>query len=165
MNINIYIKLIMQNSLAKEALKQFRIIFGTVRQHFREIEASCGISGSQLWLLHEIATHPELGVSRLAENLAIHQSTCSLLVEKLVKKHLVEKQRLSQDQRKVGLIVTEAGHAVLSKAPKPVDGILPQVLATLDTEALQSLNVSLKMVIGKLDAQSNTLGNQPLADL
>jgi DNA-binding MarR family transcriptional regulator len=155
----------MQNTLAKEALKQFRIIFGTVRQHFREIEASCGISGSQLWLLHEIATHPELGVSRLAENLAIHQSTCSLLVEKLVKKQLVQKQRQSEDQRKVGLIVTEAGHAVLAKAPKPVDGILPQVLHTLDTGSLQALNTSLNMVITKLDAQSKSLANEPLGEM
>ena len=155
----------MQNSLAKDALKQFRIIFGTVRQHFREIEVSCGISGSQLWLLHEIATHPELGVSRLAENLAIHQSTCSLLVEKLVKKQLVQKQRLMEDQRKVGLIVTAAGQAVLAKAPRPVDGILPQVLATLDVDSLKSLNSSLKLVINKLDGQSNTLANQPLADM
>lgn len=155
----------MQNSLAKDALKQFRIIFGTVRQHFREIEASCGISGSQLWLLHEISTHPDLGVSRLAENLAIHQSTCSLLVEKLVKKQLVEKQRLAEDQRKVGLIVTPAGQAVLAKAPQPVDGILPQVLATLDTEALQSLNASLRMVISKLGSRSSSLANHPMADL
>ena len=155
----------MQNSLAKDALKQFRIIFGTVRQHLRVIEVSCGISGSQLWLLHEIAQHPELGVSRLAENLAIHQSTCSLLVEKLVKKQLVEKQRQAQDQRKVGLIVTAAGQAVLAKAPQPIDGILPQVLATLDRETLQNLNSSLKLVINKLDQQSNTLGNQTLAEM
>lgn len=155
----------MQNTLAKEALKQFRIIFGTVRQHFREIEVSCGISGSQLWLLHEIATHSELGVSRLAENLAIHQSTCSLLVEKLVKKQLVQKQRQSEDQRKVGLIVTDAGHAVLAKAPKPVDGILPQVLHTLDIEALKELNASLNMVITKLDAQSKALADQPMGDM
>ena len=155
----------MQNSLAKDALKQFRIIFGTVRQHLRVIEVSCGISGSQLWLLHEIAQHPELGVSRLAENLAIHQSTCSLLVEKLVKKQLVEKQRQAQDQRKVGLIVTAAGQAVLAKAPQPIDGILPQVLATLDRETLQNLNSSLKLVINKLDQQSNTLGNQSLAEM
>ena len=73
----------MHTTLAKQALKQFRIIFGAVRHHFRDIESTCGISGSQLWLLHEIASHPELGISRLAENLSIHQSTCSLLVEKL----------------------------------------------------------------------------------
>lgn len=155
----------MQNTLAKEALKQFRVIFGAVRQHFREIESTCGISGSQLWLLNEIATHPELGVSRLAENLSIHQSTCSLLVEKLVKKQLVEKQRSTIDQRKVGLLVTATGHAVLAKAPQPVDGILPQVLAAMEMDALTNLNSSLGMVVSKLDSQTTALDNHPLADL
>ncbi|MGP1716211.1 MAG: MarR family winged helix-turn-helix transcriptional regulator [Methylophilus sp.] len=155
----------MQNSLAKEALKQFRIIFGAVRQHFREIESTCGISGSQLWLLHEIATHPELGVSRLAENLSIHQSTCSLLVEKLVKKQLVKKQRLTEDQRKVGLLVTPAGHALLAKAPQPVDGILPQVLATMEVDALKNLKASLEMVVSKLDTKAASMSGHPMADL
>lgn len=155
----------MQNSQAKSVLKQFRIIFGTVKQHFREIEISCGISGSQLWLLNEIANRPELGVSRLAENMAIHQSTCSLLVEKLVKKQLVAKQRLSEDQRKVGLMITEAGRAILAKAPQPVDGILPQVLASLAQTELASLQTSLNLVITKLDAENNALATQPLADM
>jgi MarR family transcriptional regulator, organic hydroperoxide resistance regulator len=155
----------MQDSLAKEALKQFRVIFGAVRQHFREIESTCGISGSQLWLLHEIASHPELGVSRLAENLSIHQSTCSLLVEKLVKKQLVEKQRLTEDQRKVGLLVTAAGHAVLAKAPQPVDGILPQVLATMEIQALQNLNTSLDLVVAKLDDKGGDLAHHPFSDI
>ncbi len=155
----------MQNSQAKSVLKQFRIIFGTVKQHFREIEISCGISGSQLWLLNEIANRPELGVSRLAENMAIHQSTCSLLVEKLVKKQLVAKQRLSEDQRKVGLMITDAGKAILAKAPQPVDGILPQVLASLAQSELASLQTSLNLVIAKLDAEDNALATQPLADM
>lgn len=155
----------MQNSQAKSVLKQFRIIFGTVKQHFREIEISCGISGSQLWLLNEIANRPELGVSRLAENMAIHQSTCSLLVEKLVKKQLVAKQRLSEDQRKVGLMITEAGKAILAKAPQPIDGILPQVLASLAQPELASLQTSLNLVIAKLDAEDNALATQPLADM
>ncbi|HSI28040.1 MAG: MarR family winged helix-turn-helix transcriptional regulator [Methylophilus sp.] len=155
----------MQNSLAKEALKQFRIIFGAVRQHFREIESTCGISGSQLWLLHEIATHPELGVSRLAENLSIHQSTCSLLVEKLVKKQLVKKQRLTEDQRKVGLLVTPAGHATLARAPQPVDGILPQVLANMEIDALKNLKASLELVVSKLDSKTSSLGGHPMAEL
>ncbi|SDK81315.1 DNA-binding transcriptional regulator, MarR family [Methylophilus rhizosphaerae] len=155
----------MQTVLAKKALKQFRIIFGAVRHHFREIESTCGISGSQLWLLHEIATHPELGVSRLAENLSIHQSTCSLLVEKLVKKRLIEKQRLSEDQRKVGLLVTAAGQAVLAKAPQPVDGIFPQILASMDAHALQNLSTALELVIARLDDQTSQLGDQHMADL
>ncbi|HEY0906649.1 MAG TPA: MarR family winged helix-turn-helix transcriptional regulator [Methylophilus sp.] len=155
----------MNNQQAKSVLKQFRIIFGTVKQHFREIETTCGISGSQLWLLNEIHTHPELGVSRLADNLAIHQSTWSLLVEKLVKKKLVVKQRSSEDQRKVGLSLTEAGRDILAKAPQPFDGILPKVLAGLEENDLSKLETSLQTVISQLDEQTQSLGNQPLADM
>jgi len=61
--------------------------------------------------------------------------------------------------------VTPAGQAVLARAPQPVDGILPQVLASLDIPALENLNSALSMVINKLDNQPNTLADQPLADL
>ena len=57
--------------VALAVLKQFRLIFGSVRQHFREVEQCCGVSGSQLWLLHEIAHTPGVGVSELAGRLSI----------------------------------------------------------------------------------------------
>ncbi len=88
--------------LQMQVLRQFRLIYGSVKQHFREVEERCGISGSQVWLLREVATAPGTGVSRLAERLSIHQSTCSLLVEKLVGAGLIAKTRSAEDQRRVG---------------------------------------------------------------
>ncbi|MDO8340476.1 MAG: hypothetical protein Q7T59_00700 [Candidatus Woesebacteria bacterium] len=63
-------------------LRQFRLIYGSVKKHFRAVERACEIFGSQLWILREIAASLDTGLSRLAERLSIHQSTCSLLVEK-----------------------------------------------------------------------------------
>jgi hypothetical protein len=34
------------DTLAFAVLKQFRLIYGSVKQHFREVESSCGVSGS-----------------------------------------------------------------------------------------------------------------------
>lgn len=48
---------------SNQVLKKFRIIYGSVRQHFREVEQACGVSGSQLWLMQEIANTPDIGVS------------------------------------------------------------------------------------------------------
>ena len=79
--------------LSLQVLKKFRIIFGSVRQHFREVEETCGITGSQLWIMQEVADTPGIGVSDLADNLSIHQSTCSQLVEKLVARKLIDKER------------------------------------------------------------------------
>ena len=104
------------DTLAFAVLKQFRLIYGSVKQHFREVENSCGVSGSQLWLLHEIAHTPGVGVSALAERLSIHQSTCSQLVDKLETRGLVSKQRRPDDQRRVGLQLSDKATAVLAAA-------------------------------------------------
>ncbi|MDD3353583.1 MarR family transcriptional regulator [Zoogloea sp.] len=152
-------------TLSIAVLKQFRLIFGSVRQHFREVEQRCGISGSQLWLLHEIAHQPGIGVSELAIRLSIHQSTCSQLVDKLEGRRLVVKMRNPDDLRRVGLQLGEAAVPVLAEAPGPVEGILPQALHGLTDDSLQQLHMRLAEVIAQLGKRDDPSAGQPLADL
>lgn len=86
-----------EQELPLQVLKKFRIIYGSIRQQFRSVEQSCGVTGSQLWILQEVAKTPGIGVSVLAKRLSIHQATCSLLVEKLVTRALINKQRSKED--------------------------------------------------------------------
>jgi len=153
------------NQLAIQVLKKFRIIYGSVRQHFREIEKTCGVTGSQLWILQEIAKQPGVGISDLAERLSIHQSTCSQLVDKLVVRKLVIKERSNEDQRRVGLRLTPAAAKMLKDAPGPAEGILPEALQALPEETLLGLNDSLLEVISQLRVRDEKLGERPLADL
>ena len=82
-----------QSDLSVAVLRSFRVIYGSVREHFREVKQSCGVSGSQVWILHEIRRTEGIGISDLAARLSVHQSTCSLLVNKLVRaKHVVKKK-------------------------------------------------------------------------
>ncbi len=146
-------------------LKQFRLIFGSVRQHFRDVEQRCGVSGSQLWLLHEIAHTPGMGVSELAGRLSIHQSTCSQLVEKLETRGLILKVRKADDQRRVGLQLTEQAAEVLAAAPGPVEGILPQALQGLPDDTLERLHLGLAEVIAQLTVRDSPSASKPLADI
>lgn len=146
-------------------LRQFRLIFGSVRQHFREVEKQCGISGSQLWLLRQVATTSGIGVSRLAEHLSIHQSTCSLLVDKLVVGGYLSKTRSATDQRRVGLEVTQAGKRLLRNAPGPAEGVLPEAIRQTPDIALHSLQVSLDELISHLTARNDDDAERPLSDL
>ena len=148
-----------------EVLRQFRLIFGSVRQHFREVEASSGISGSQVWLLRDIDASPGIGVSQLARQLSIHQSTCSLLVEKLVGAGLANKTRSSRDQRRVGLEITPAGRQRLELAPNPAEGVLPDALRQLPDVALRTLQVNLDQLISHLSLRRDSEAHKPLADL
>ena len=153
------------NQLSLHVLKKFRIIYGSVRQHFREVEKTCGVTGSQLWILQEIANNPNIGVSELAERLSIHQSTCSQLVEKLVGRGLVNKERSKEDQRRVGLCLTKEAAKILKNAPGPAEGILPEALQALPESALLALDKSLIEVIGQLRIRDDKLADKPLSDL
>jgi len=154
-----------KNQLSLQVLKKFRIIYGSVRQQFREIEQTCGVTGSQLWILQEVAKTPDIGISELADRLSIHQSTGSQLVEKLVGRNLVIKERSKEDQRRVGLRVTEEASRLLTNAPGPAEGILPEALQALPESALLALNDSLIEVIGQLRVRDDRLADRPLSDL
>jgi DNA-binding MarR family transcriptional regulator len=128
-----------EHPLDIEVLKQFRVIFKSVRRHFQSIEQSCGVSGAQLWALAKIDEIPDITINHLAEELAIHQTTASNLVEKLAGKNLVYKIRQKADQRFVALALTPAGQQMLSDAPAPLQGLLPDALGKMPYKKLLAL--------------------------
>jgi DNA-binding MarR family transcriptional regulator len=146
-------------------LKSFRVIYGSVRQHFRQVQQACGVSGSQLWILNEVLHAQGIGVSDLAARLSIHQSTCSQLVDKLVRVGLLVKARGSTDQRRVLLSVTARGQRTLARSPGPAEGVLPEAIAELSRAELVRLHGGLQKIIAALDIKDEEAAGQPLADL
>lgn len=151
--------------LNSAVLRSFRIIYGSVREHFRKVEQSCGVSGSQLWILHEVRQAEGIGVSDLAARLSIHQSTCSLLVDKLVRAKLIAKTPSKTDHRRVGLALSMRGRRVLKRAPGPPEGVLPEAVACLSTATVRNLYRGLQAVIGGLDIRDDGAAGTPLSDL
>jgi MarR family transcriptional regulator, organic hydroperoxide resistance regulator len=151
--------------LTLDVLKQFRLIYGSVRQHFRQIEATCTVSGSQLWMLHELQDSPGIGVSDLAHRLSIHQTTCSQLIEKLVARGYVVKTRSEEDQRRVGLTITRSAAKVLKEAPGPAEGLIPEALMRLPEATLESLMANLGELIAGLRLRDHQAAEKPLSDL
>lgn len=106
-----------------------------------------------------------MGISELADRLSIHQSTGSQLVEKLVVRGLINKVRSKEDQRRVGLRVTDEAARLLKNAPGPAEGVLPEALQALPESALLALDNALMEVIGQLHIRDDKLANRPLSDL
>ncbi len=141
------------------------MIYGSVRQHFRQVQQVCGLSGSQLWILHEVLRADGIGVSELAEKLSIHQSTCSQLVDKLVGRGALKKMRGVDDQRRVFLSVSPRGKQILARSPGPAEGILPEAIADLSQADLTRLHAGLQKIIAALDVKDEAAADRPLADL
>lgn len=151
--------------LAMDVLQQFRIIYGTMRQHFRDIEERCGLTGSQMWVLQEIQNAPEIGVTELAGRLGIHQSTCSQLVEKLVARDCLTKARRHADHRRIDLCLTQKGIDAIAVLPGSAEGILPEALSALPEVVLKTLNINLSELIKHLPGKDASFANVPLADM
>jgi len=154
-----------EQQLTLEVLQQFRMIYGAMRRHFREIEERCGLTGSQMWVLQEVQRSPGLGVTELAGRLGIHQSTCSLIVEKLVASKYLTKDHPHEDRRRVGLCLAEAGLKAIAALPGPAEGILPEALAAIPDVALKTLNINLSELIRHLPRRDDSYAGTPLADM
>ena len=150
---------------AGEALRQFRVIFGAVRQHFQSVERACGVSGAQVWALAAVRDQPGLKVSELARAMSIHASTASNLLDKIETAGLVRRERSSTDQRVVQLYLTEAGVARLADAPEPLTGLLPHALGQLPDDALDRLNQDLSAVIAQMGRFDPEFVNAPVAEI
>ncbi len=151
--------------LDMEVLRQFRVIFKSVRKHFQAIEDKLGISGSLLWAISVIAEQPGINVTALARAMSVHQSTASNIIAKLVELNLVCKARQSSDNRITGLFITEHGNAQLQLAPGPVRGLLPDALGKLPYRTLCDLNQNLQILLEQMQALEANASDTPLADI
>ena len=148
---------------AARVLRRFRLVFNSVKSHFRAVETKAGISGAQLWALSVVQAHPGIGVGELARAMDIHQSTASNLLRALLDKSLVSAQRGGEDRRAVQLQCTARGNKVLGKATGPFAGVLPEALARLDKRTLARLDRDLAAVITQLGVDERG-GGIPLGD-
>ena len=139
-------------------LRRFRLVFNTVKTHFRDVEKKAGISGAQLWALHVVGEQPGIGVGGLARAMDIHQSTASNLLRALLEKQLVVADRGGEDRRSVRLQATARGLRVLAKAPGPLTGVLPDALARLDKATLARLDRDLGKLIDQLGVSERGAG-------
>lgn len=145
-----------------DILKQLRIVIRAAQRHSGWIEKQCGVNGAQLWIMQELQEKPAMRVGEIAEQLAIHQTTTSNLIEGLEARGLVTKSRDQRDQRAVRLNLTAEGAQVLHDAPKPARGLLPEALRQLDPETARQLHEGLHGLLQSIGALDEGFGLQPL---
>lgn len=147
---------------AVDVLQQFRIVIRAAQRHSGWIEKQCGVTGTQLWLMQELAETPGLRVGELAQRLAIHQTTTSNMLNALVERRLLVKERDSSDQRVVTLGLTKEGVTLVKKAPKPARGLLPEALRKLEQARLTDLARGLQALLDEMGQTDEGFAKQPL---
>lgn len=145
-----------------DTLKKLRIVIRAAQRHSAWIEKQCGVAGAQLWLMQELEDQPGLRVGEIADRMAIHQTTVSNLLDALEKRGLVVKTRDPDDQRAVRLELSEQGHELLDRAPKPARGLLPEALLQMKPEQLALLDQGLQDLLSSIGQLDDSYGLQPM---
>jgi DNA-binding MarR family transcriptional regulator len=155
-----------QREAMLEVLAQFRVLVRSIREHYRTVEEKASVGGAQLWALSEIAGTPDVSVGDLARKLAVHISTASNLIGRLEELGMVERKRVSRDQRVVQLAVTPLGRRTLKSAPQPTMGLLQQALLDLPPERLKALRRELSEVLARMKLRTHRGAHElPIAEL
>lgn len=101
-----------------------------------------GISGAQLFALQQIADHPDASVNDIAARTFTHQSSVSVVIQRLVEAGLVVKMPSEHDRRRMRLALTAKGTRALSRVPRTVQEDLVTAVSNLpaaDRRALARL--------------------------
>lgn len=149
---------------AVRVLRQFRLVFNTVKTHFQQMEKRSGLGGAQVWALSVVRDRPGIGVNDLARALDVRQPTASNLVKALADQDMIEVRKDERDGRAVMLHMRPAGNRVLRRAPGPFTGVLPEALATLDPATLERLEQDLAVLIKVLGVDERG-ANIPLSQM
>jgi DNA-binding MarR family transcriptional regulator len=140
------------------ALDSMRRIVRALGISARTAERSIGITGAQLFVLRVLDAHPAQSLNELAALTFTHQSTVSVVVDRLVSRGFVTRSRSDTDGRRVVLALTAAGRRALRHAPPPTQLRLITAINALPPARRRELAKALKTVVSAMGLGGGTTG-------
>jgi DNA-binding MarR family transcriptional regulator len=140
----------------RAVLEAVRRIVRALRESSREAETHVGISGAQLFVLQHLAGAPALSVSDLAGRTLTHQSSVSVVVQRLVAAGLVARTPSLSDGRRSELRLTSRGRKVLGSAPPLAQERLIEALRALPPSRRSGLASGLRDVVARMRLNGGT---------
>ncbi len=113
---------------SQRILDSIRRLVRLLRLTDRATQSDLGLSGAQLFVLHELGKTPAMSLSDLAEKTRTDQSSVSVVVSRLVEGGYVIRERDRRDARRLVLTLTRTGRAIADKAPPVAQEKIIEVL-------------------------------------
>lgn len=110
----------------------------------RDLAQAVGLTPVQLRILQVVAEEGWATPKGISSRMGVSQGTVTSLVDKLVRKQVVERRHSERDRRQIDIVMTDSGRALLDAAPdslqqqfvRAFDGLQPweqsQMLASLE---------------------------------
>jgi len=136
----------------RSVLDALRHVVQVLRISARAAEMHHGISGAQLFVLHQLSDGVARSINDLAEGTFTHQSSVSVVVSRLASRRLVRRKRGGGDGRRTEVELTPVGRRMLQRAPEPAQARLIEAILALKpaqrSALLEGLSYLLRLIVG-----------------
>ena len=137
-----------------DILTALRRIMRAIDLHSKKLEHSVGLTVPQILILQTVGEAGSLGVSEIARRISLSQATVTSVIDRLVRKELVTRDRNTSDRRVVSIALTEKGAEQLEDAP----GLLQEEFVTrfgaLEPWEQKMLTAAVERIASIMDAET-----------
>jgi DNA-binding MarR family transcriptional regulator len=121
--------------------------------HSRKLSAQHQITLPQLVCLLTIDESAPVTLSALAQRVHLSPSTVLGIVDRLVAKGLVRRDRDTRDRRLVRISLTGPGQRLIVNAPSPLQGTLEAAMGRLPAEQQATIAESLERIVDLMEVR------------
>lgn len=120
--------------------------------HSRALVKQVGLTGPQLIFLNAVAKGGARSVGDIAKSISLSQATATGILERMVKRGLVTRQRSTRDRRRVMIRITLEGEKLLAQAPPLMQASFLNQLDHLEGWEQTMILSALQRIVSMMDA-------------
>ncbi len=140
----------MEENISMQIMMRLRQIIQEMSRHSKQLQEKYNITLPQLICLKEVADHGPIAIGALTQIVFINNSTVTGIIDRLEKRKLVQRVRISQDRRQVHVEITQAGVKFLEDAPTPIHHRFIEKLEKMEAKDVSMLLWGLELLVDML---------------
>ena len=135
-----------------QSLVALRRILRATEIYGRKLAKAAGLTAVQFRVLQIVAERGSCTATEIAQKMRVSQATVTSLVDKLVRREVVTREKSQTDRRQIHIIITKAGREIVSHAPDALQQRYVRNFEALEDWEQAQLVASLERVATMLDA-------------
>jgi DNA-binding MarR family transcriptional regulator len=121
--------------------------------HSKYLAKNTGLTTAQLLILQSIQNMGEVSIGEISKKISLSQATVTSILDRLVDKGLVYRERSTEDKRKVHAYLTEDAVALIKDAPAPLQEQFTKQFEALNEWEQSMMISSLQRIAQMMDAE------------
>lgn len=138
-------------AVLSESVEMLHQIFQAVDLFSRQALRDFGVSGPQIWALRMIGDAKVATMGHLAQEMHLHMSTVTGIIDRLESAQLVTRDRSASDARIMELRLTPKGRSILARSPEPPRSKAARGLGRLTPAELARVHSALQLLAKAMD--------------